>query len=176
MYYQRDVVWIEKAPWTADPDFIQGSGVPERGGSRLKRGPNLGGGYPELSLGEGCPRGPIALRGSQDQRGTSPSERRQEAGSGMRSAGLGCGWEARIRRHGGRRIPGSPRAEGGADLDTVRHAVGVPVIVREHTVQDDPQQDLVDALIAVTPAFSAWIDGQRGGTQFAATGRQAIVT
>ena len=113
MYYQRDVVWIEKAPWTADPDFIQGSGVPERGGSRLKRGPNLGGGYPELSLGEGCPRGPIALRGSQDQRGTSPSERRQEAGSGMRSAGLGCGWEARIRRHGGRRIPGSPRAVGG---------------------------------------------------------------
>ena len=53
--------------------------------------------------------------------------------------------------------------------------VGVRVIVRGHTVQNDPQ-DLVDALIAITPAFSAWIDGQRGGTQFAATGRQAIVT
>ena len=63
-----------------------------------------------------------------------------------------------------------------ADLDTVRHAVGVPVIVREHTVQDDPQQDLVDAWIAITPAFSARIDGQRGGTPLAATGRQAMVT
>ena len=59
---------------------------------------------------------------------------------------------------------------GVADLDTVRHAVGVPVIVREHAVQDDPQ-DLVDALIAIMPALSARIDGQRGGTQLAATGR-----
>ena len=59
---------------------------------------------------------------------------------------------------------------GVADLDTVRHAVGVPVIVREHTVQDDPQ-DLVDAWITITPAFS--MDGRRGGTQLAATGRQA---
>ena len=62
---------------------------------------------------------------------------------------------------------------GVADLDTVRHAVGVRVIVRGHTVQDDPQ-DLVDEGITITPAFS--MDGQRGGTPLAATGRQAMVT
>ena len=89
----------------------------------------------------------------------------------MRSAGLVV-WAGgpNPSAYGGRRIPGSPRAVGGADFDTVRHAVGVPVIVREHAVQDDPQ-DLVDALIAIMPALSARIDGQRGGTQLAATGR-----
>ena len=53
--------------------------------------------------------------------------------------------------------------------------VGVRVIVREHTVQDDPQ-DLVDEWIAITPAFSARINGQRGGTKLAATGRHALAT
>ena len=98
-------------------------------------------------------------------------------GARRRSAGLWCGREARIRRQWGSENTGIA-ARGGllADLDTVRHAVGVPVIVREHTVQDDPQQDLVDAWIAITPAFSARIDGKRGGTQLTATGRQALAT
>ena len=53
--------------------------------------------------------------------------------------------------------------------------VGGRVIVREHTVQDDPQ-DLVDAWIAITVAVSARIDGKRGGTPLTATGRQALAT
>ncbi len=98
--------------------------MPQRGDSRPKRGPNLGGGYPELSLGEGCPRGPITSRGSH------PTE---------------TGGEARDWGVGGRPEP-----------------VGVRVIVRGHTVQDDPQ-DLVDEGITITTAVS--MDGRRGGTQ-----------
>ncbi len=62
-----------------------------------------------------------------------------------------------------------------ADLDTVRHAVGAPIIVREHTVQDNPQ-DRVDEWIAIRTAVSARINGQGGGTKLAATGRQALAT
>ena len=47
------------------------------------------------------------------------------------------------------------------------------VIVTEHPVQDDPQ-DLVDEWFAITTAVS--IDGKRGGTKLAATGRQALAT
>ncbi len=52
-------------------------------------------------------------------------------------------------------------------------SVGVRVIVREHTVQDDPQ-DLVDEWIAIE--VSARINGQRGGTKPAPIGRQALAT
>ncbi len=64
---------------------------------------------------------------------------------------------------------------GVAYLEAFRHAVGVRVIVREHTVKDDPH-DLVDEWIAITTAACAQIDGTRGGTKLAATGRQAMAT
>ncbi len=116
-------------------DFIHEVRAATTRGSRPKRGPNLGGGYPKLSLGEGCPRGPITSRGSKDPRGTRSSERRREAKRGI---GLWAGGQ-------------NPWA----------------------CVEGGPQ-DLGDEWIAITTAFS--IDGKRGGTKLAATGRQALAT
>ena len=60
-------------------------------------------------------------------------------------------------------------------LESYLHALGVRVVVREHTVKDD-QQELVEDLIAITTSFSARIYGKRGGNKMGSTVRQAMAT
>jgi len=60
---------------------------------------------------------------------------------------------------------------GFAYLETFLHAFGVRVVIMEHTVKDD-EQALVEDFIAITPAFSARIDGKHGGKKMSATVRQ----
>ena len=54
---------------------------------------------------------------------------------------------------------------GFAYLETFLQAFDVRVVIMEHTAQDD-QQELVEALMAITPALSARIYGQRGGKRW----------
>ena len=58
-------------------------------------------------------------------------------------------------------------------LETFLHAFGVRVVVMESPVKDD-QQELVEALIAITTSCSARIYGKRGGKKMGATVRQAM--
>jgi len=62
---------------------------------------------------------------------------------------------------------------GFAYLETFLHAFGVRVVIMEHTVKDD-EQALVEDFIAITPAFSARIDGKPGGKKMGTTVRQTM--
>lgn len=59
------------------------------------------------------------------------------------------------------------------DLESDLHAFGVQVGVRDHEVQEDPQE-LVEELIALTTAFSARIYGTRGGKKMGAAVRHTM--